>query len=124
MMDLMAHLQTQELFGLSLTLGAYAAAVVIWSRCNKASALHPVLIGTVIVATVLLLTDLEYGHYLDQTEVLNHGLAAIVVLALAVPIVASAPLTLSMFTVSTCCSQLRNTMSSAGSRPTISAAIT
>lgn len=78
-------IQTHSLFGLSLTVVAYAVSELVWRRFHNAALLHPVLIATVLVAGFLLAADVSYGSYLSQVSLLHEMLAVVIVL-LAVPL--------------------------------------
>lgn len=75
---------THPLFGIALTLAAYAASVAAWRRFGMHALLHPVLIGTAFVGGLLALTGTAYRDYFAQTTLLNEGLGFVIVL-LAVP---------------------------------------
>ncbi len=72
-------------FGLALTVSAYYAAVAIWRHIGRPAFGHPILIATLATGAVLLLADLPYQRYAEQTRALSLGLGLVVVL-LAVPL--------------------------------------
>ena len=85
MSDLLASLPAHPLFGIALTVAAYAVAVVLWRRAGHASLVHPVLVATMLVAGVLLVAGVPYADYFRQAAPLNAALG-LVVLLLAVPL--------------------------------------
>jgi predicted murein hydrolase (TIGR00659 family) len=85
MMSTLNLFQTQPLFGIVLTVAAYAAASTAWRRFGGSALLHPVLVGTALVSVTLLLTGMHYETYFSQTAVLNETLGLVIV-ALAVPL--------------------------------------
>lgn len=85
MTHLIAYLQANPVFGVAVTIAAYALAVALWRRLGTPAPLHPVLVATALVATVLLATGMSYETYFSQAFVLNESLGVIIVL-LAVPL--------------------------------------
>jgi len=81
-MSTLIHL---PVFGLALTLSAYLVAHWLYHRTGRPGVLSPVLVTTAIVATVLLLTGLPYGVYLEQVSLLTMLLGPATV-ALALPL--------------------------------------
>ncbi len=84
MMDVIWQIQDHHLFGISVTLAAYALSSAIWNRLDKNAFFHPVLVSTLFVGALLIATDMPYESYFLQAEPLNLALGAIIVL-LAVP---------------------------------------
>jgi len=84
MIEPVSRMLAHPLFGLTVTLAAYAVASALWRRTGS-PLLHPVLVATVLVGVLLVVTHLPYDDYLDQTYVLNQALGLIIVL-LAVPL--------------------------------------
>jgi len=82
---LLTSLLAHPLFGVALTVAAYAVAVVIWRSAGHASLLHPVLVATILVAGVLLLAGVPYANYFGQAAPLHWALG-LVVLLLSVPL--------------------------------------
>ncbi|MCG6875173.1 MAG: LrgB family protein [Betaproteobacteria bacterium] len=78
-------IQDHPLFGLLVTVLAYAAAMRIWRRFGMPALFHPVLVATALIALTLFATDLSYEAYFAQTSLLNEALAVVIVL-LAVPL--------------------------------------
>lgn len=72
-------------FGLALTVSAYYGAVALWQRTGRPAFGHPILIATIATGAVLLLADLPYVQYAEQTRPLSLGLGLVVVL-LSVPL--------------------------------------
>jgi putative effector of murein hydrolase len=85
MSALLASVPLHPLFGITLTVTAYAAAVAIWRHARHASIVHPVLVATILVAGALLLTGTSYADYLRQAAPLNWALS-LVVLLLSIPL--------------------------------------
>ena len=85
MTGILALALANPLFGVALTVGAYAVAVVLHRRLGRPSLLHPVLSASVAVALVLIGTDMSYERYFAQAFPLHAGLGVVVVL-LAVPL--------------------------------------
>ena len=77
-------LTTSPLFGLTLTLGAYA--VGRWAHRRTGNAvLQPVLVAIVVIATVLLVADVPYRDYLHGGDFVSFWLGPATV-ALALPL--------------------------------------
>ena len=79
------------LFGIAATLVAYLAANSAWRKYGAPALLHPILIATAVLASILLVTGLSYDTYSQQTFVLNEALGVVIVL-LAVPLTRQARL--------------------------------
>lgn len=77
------------LFGITLTVAAYVAAVRLWRRAGRTPLLTPVLVAMALVVAVLELTGVDYETYLVGGRYLSFllGLATV---ALAVPLYRSA----------------------------------
>lgn len=73
------------LFGVALTVGAYAPAAAAHEALGRTPLLHPVLTATVAVALALHVLGMSYGAYFAQTAPLHLALGVVVVL-LAVPL--------------------------------------
>ena len=71
MMDPIALVAGHPLFGIAVTVAAYAAAVAAWRRLGMPALLNPVLGATGLVAAVLLATGTSYDAYLSQASLLN-----------------------------------------------------
>jgi predicted murein hydrolase (TIGR00659 family) len=78
----MAH---DALLWLMLTIGAYAAGVMLQRLCGRHPALNPTLIAIAIVATALLLLHADYPSYFMAAQPI-HLLLGPAVVALAVPL--------------------------------------
>jgi hypothetical protein len=78
-------LAATPLLWLSLTLGAYLAAVVVNERCNKTPLLNPTLLAIAIVVAVLAATGTSYKRYFDGAQFV-HFLLGPAVVAMAVPL--------------------------------------
>lgn len=85
MNDWLFLLQAHPLYGVLVTVAAYALANMLWHRLGMPPLLHPVLVATSLVALLLATTGMEYADYFEQAYVLNEALAVVVVL-LAVPL--------------------------------------
>ncbi len=85
MNGLLPTLLSHPLFGVALTVAAYATAVKLWQRTGRMALMHPVLIATVLVGGILLLADMPYADYFNQASPINWGLGLVVVL-LSVPL--------------------------------------
>lgn len=85
MMEAIGQAQNHPLFGIAVTLAAYALASAIWHRLDKNAIFHPVLLAVIFVGALLVATDMPYEVYLLQAQLLNLALGAIIVL-LAVPL--------------------------------------
>lgn len=79
-----AWLTTSPLFGLTLTLGAYAAGRWLHRRTGNV-VLQPVLVAIVLVAGVLLVADVPYRDYLEGGSFVSFWLGPATV-ALALPL--------------------------------------
>lgn len=77
-------LTTSPLFGLTLTLGAYAAGRWLHRRTGNA-VLQPVLVAIVLVGAVLLVADVPYHDYLEGGSYIGFWLGPATV-ALALPL--------------------------------------
>jgi predicted murein hydrolase (TIGR00659 family) len=82
--DWLAVLYVHPLFGILVTVAAYALANTLWQRLGTPPLLHPVLIATALVALLLVTTGMSYEAYFEQAYLLNETLAVVIVL-LAVP---------------------------------------
>jgi len=79
------------LWPLVLTLGAYAAALLLWERRGRAALLNPTLVAIALVAAVLLASDADRATYRAGAQPI-HLLLGPAVVALAVPLWRHAPL--------------------------------
>lgn len=78
-------LVASPLFGVTLTVGAYAAAVRLWRRCGRHPLLSPVLVAIAVVIAVLELGGISYDEYLHGGQLLSFLLGPATV-ALAIPL--------------------------------------
>src|SRR6267154_3583643 len=78
-------LAATPLLWLSLTLGAYLAAVAINERCNKMPLLNPTLLAICFVVVVLATTGTSYKRYFDGAQFVRFLLGPAIV-AMAVPL--------------------------------------
>lgn len=85
MIVLLEALKDQPLFAVGLTLAAYAVADAVWERSGRSAFLNPVLVGSALVATLLVVLSISYADYIENAQPINEALAAIVIL-LAVPL--------------------------------------
>lgn len=81
----MTALVHSPLFGLLLTLASYRLGQCIYSRSHGFPLLHPFLLATLPVVSLLLWVDLSYDEYLLQTSILQFLLGPATV-ALAWPL--------------------------------------
>lgn len=72
-------------FGVSLTVAAYAVALEVHRRLGGIALLHPVIVAAALVGLLLVATDTDYDRYFAQAYPLHVALGAFVVL-LAVPL--------------------------------------
>ena len=85
MSELATALQQSSLAGIGLTIAAYAVANSAWRRSAGSALLHPVVLATGFVATVLLILGIRYDTYLTHNSMLNEALSLVIV-ALAIPL--------------------------------------
>src|SRR5262249_45795472 len=78
-------LAATPLLWLSLTLGAYLAAVAINERCNKTPLLNPTLLAIAFVVAALTATGTSYKRYFDGAQFV-HFLLGPAIVAMAVPL--------------------------------------
>lgn len=78
-------LAATPLLWLSLTLGAYLAAVVVNERGNRSPLLNPTLLAIALVVAVLVATGTSYKRYFDGAQFV-HFLLGPAVVAMAVPL--------------------------------------
>ncbi|SNB77046.1 TIGR00659 family protein [Arboricoccus pini] len=81
----MNDLMSSQVFWLTATLVAFAAADFVSRRSRRHPFCHPVLLATPVLIAILLLTGTSYATYLEATQVLGFLLGPAVV-GLAVPI--------------------------------------
>lgn len=80
----MAEITALPLFGVALTLAAYASAQVLYRRSGRVW-LNPVLVTILAIITLLLLADIPYQNYARGGDLISFLLGPAVV-ALAVPL--------------------------------------
>jgi predicted murein hydrolase (TIGR00659 family) len=78
-------LAATPLLWLSLTLGAYLAAVAVNERSNRMPLLNPTLLAIALVVAVLAVTGTSYKRYFDGAQFV-HFLLGPAVVAMAVPL--------------------------------------
>jgi predicted murein hydrolase (TIGR00659 family) len=78
-------LAATPLLWLSLTLGAYLAAVFVNERCRRMPLLNPTLLAISIVVVVLATTGTSYKRYFDGAQFV-HFLLGPAIVAMAVPL--------------------------------------
>jgi predicted murein hydrolase (TIGR00659 family) len=83
--DIWVYLSATPLFGLTLTLGAYAAAEALSKRCHRHPLANPVLWAVAAIVAVLSLTDTPYQRYFEGAQFV-HFLLGTATVALAVPL--------------------------------------
>lgn len=83
--DLWAGLVSTPLLALTLTIGAYAAALALWERAGRHPAVTPVLVATLVLGGAIVLLGLPYDRYAEHTSILGFLLGPATV-ALALPL--------------------------------------
>ena len=83
--DGLEFLAATPLLWLSLTLGAYLAAVAVNERCHKMPLLNPTLLAIALVVAVLAATGTSYKRYFDGAQFV-HFLLGPAIVAMAVPL--------------------------------------
>ena len=78
-------LAATPLLWLSLTLGAYLAAVAVNERCNRTPLLNPTLLAIAFVVAALTATGTSYKRYFDGAQFV-HFLLGPAIVAMAVPL--------------------------------------
>ena len=81
----MSALLDQPLLWLVVTLGAYRLGLWLRDRTGAHPLAQPVLVAIVLVATLVVLTDVDYASYADDTALITFVLGPATV-ALAVPL--------------------------------------
>jgi predicted murein hydrolase (TIGR00659 family) len=79
------YLSANPLAGLTLTLVAYQCGLWLFEKLGRRPVLNPVLIGVVLIAGVLSLSDIDYRTYFDGAQFV-HFLLGPATVALAVPL--------------------------------------
>ena len=79
------YLQTEPLFWLTLTIGAFLVADKIYKKYELFPLLNPVAISILLISSILVFFDLEYVRYFDGAKFI-HFLLGPATVALAVPI--------------------------------------
>ena len=79
------YLQTEPLFWLTLTIGAFLVADKIYKKYGLFPLLNPVAISILLISSILVFFDLEYIRYFDGAKFI-HFLLGPATVALAVPI--------------------------------------
>lgn len=85
--EIWVYLAASPLLGLTITLMAYQAAVMISHRCQDHPLANPVLMSVLALVLLLLLTDTPYDTYFDGAQFV-HFLLGPATVALAVPLYA------------------------------------
>lgn len=78
-------LVTSPLFGITLTLAAYAGARKLWERTGRHPSLNPVMVAVVVAGSTLLLLGVDYDDYMVGGEWFTFLLGPATV-ALALPL--------------------------------------
>jgi putative effector of murein hydrolase len=78
-------LSATPLLWLSLTLGAYLAAMVVNERCYRMPLLNPTLLAIALIVVVLTATGTSYKRYFDGAQFV-HFLLGPAIVAMAVPL--------------------------------------
>jgi len=85
MIDTLSQIQANPIFGIAATVAAYTLAATAWRRFGNPALLHPVLVATALLGTMLVVTGMDYLTYFRQSYLLNETLGLVIVL-LAVPL--------------------------------------
>lgn len=85
MIDTISQIQAHPIFGIVATVAAYWLATTSWRRYGNPALLHPVLVATALLGSMLVVTGMDYGTYFEQAFLLNETLGLVIVL-LAVPL--------------------------------------
>lgn len=85
MTEVWVYLSAQPLLWLTLTLAAYALAILLHRRASGHPAANPVLIAVAILVTLLMLTGTPYQRYFDGAQFV-HFLLGPTTVALAIPL--------------------------------------
>lgn len=83
--DIWVYLQAEPLFWLTLTIGAYLVGDYCYKKANYFPLVNPVAISIIIVASVLLIFDVDYERYFSGAKFIHFMLGPATV-ALAIPI--------------------------------------
>jgi predicted murein hydrolase (TIGR00659 family) len=79
------YLQAEPLFWLTLTIGSYIIADIIYRKSNLFPLLNPVAISVLLVSSILIFFDIRYERYFDGAKFI-HFLLGPATVALAIPI--------------------------------------
>ena len=79
------YLQTEPLFWITLTLGAYLVGDYLYKKSKLNPLVNPVAISILIVSSILLFLDISYDRYFDGAKFIHFMLGPATV-ALAIPI--------------------------------------
>ncbi|MCL2589637.1 MAG: LrgB family protein [Betaproteobacteria bacterium] len=88
--DFWHWLRPSPLFGLTLTLGAFALGQVVARLCRSHPLANPLLLATIFIVAVLLATDVPYADYFEGAKFM-HFLLGTATVALAVPLARHTP---------------------------------
>ena len=79
------YLQTEPLFWLTLTIGAYLLGDFLYKKSNINPLVNPVAISILIISTILIMFGIEYRRYFDGAQFI-HFLLGPATVSLAIPI--------------------------------------
>ena len=79
------YLQAEPLFWLTLTIGSYIIADIIYRKSKLFPLLNPVAISVLLVSSILIFFDIRYERYFDGAKFI-HFLLGPATVALAIPI--------------------------------------
>lgn len=85
LLDLWSYLLASPLLGLTATLLAYQAGVVLFKRTGQQAWANPVLIAIILIGLFLWLSGVPYAQYFDSARII-HFLLGPATVALAVPL--------------------------------------
>jgi putative effector of murein hydrolase len=83
--EIWVYLSGSPLLALTLTLGAYHAGVIVYTRAGRHPLANPTLIAVVLVAVIITLIDMPYAKYFEGAQFV-HFLLGTATVSLAVPI--------------------------------------
>ncbi|MBU8905283.1 LrgB family protein [Desertibacillus haloalkaliphilus] len=81
---MMEHFMTNTSFSVALTLISYVIGYVLFQK-HKRTWLHPLIIGTLMITSILLITDVDFETYLEGTSLFSFLLGTATV-SLAIPV--------------------------------------
>lgn len=85
LLELWSYLSTSPLLGLTVTLLAYQAGLIVFRRSHQQAWANPVLIAIILIGLFLWLTGTPYARYFEGAQTI-HFLLGPATVALAVPL--------------------------------------